>query len=95
MGAYQFSVVLTIVDGDPTNLADWHRGFNGLLATSKIKINEDKDELDLNDDGEVDGDTDFDGLIDDDEVGNVTGSSETNEEDQGTEIKPESEVTAS
>ena len=91
-GAYQFSVVLTIIDGDPTNLSDWHRGFNGLLATSKIKINKGKDESDLNGDGEVDGDTDFDGLIDEDEVTSET-ESENNEESQ-TETEAETETAA-
>ncbi|MCK5829653.1 MAG: hypothetical protein KAH20_05065 [Methylococcales bacterium] len=67
-GAYQFSIVMTTVNGDPTNLADWHRGFRGLLATSKIKINNGRDESDLNEDGEVDGDTDLDGLIDEKEA---------------------------
>lgn len=91
LGAYQFSVVLTIVDGDPTNLADWHRGFNGLLATSRIKINEDKDELDLNEDGEVDGDTDFDGLIDDDEDSNEVEVEVETEEDETPETDEEEE----
>lgn len=63
-GPYQFSIILTVTDGDPTNLADWHRGFNGLLATSKVKINRGFDESDLDEDGEVDGDTDFDGIVD-------------------------------
>lgn len=66
-GAYQFSIVMTIAEGDPTKLSDWHRGFQGLVATSRIKISEGEDESDLDGDGEVDGDTDFDGLIDEDE----------------------------
>ena len=68
LGAYQLSLVMTVTDGDPTDLWDWHHGFRGLLATSKIKINKTQDESDLDGDGEVDGDLDQDGELENEEI---------------------------
>jgi len=89
LGAYQFSIVMTIADGDPANLSDWHRGFQGLVATSRIKISDGEDESDLDGDGEVDGDVDLDGLIDDDEDDGE--DEETSEDDESQEDINEAE----
>lgn len=67
-GSYQLSLIMTVADGDPTDLLDWHHAFKGLLATSRIKISATQDESDQDGDGEVDGDLDFDGELDDDEI---------------------------
>ncbi len=84
-GAYQLSLVMTIVDGDPTNLRDWHHGFRGLLATSKIKISETQDESDQDGDGEVDGDLDMDGELDDNEESEEENETEDDEQEVGEE----------
>jgi len=88
-GAYQFSIVMTIAGGDPAKLSDWHRGFQGLVATSRIKISEGEDESDLDGDGEVDGDADFDGLIDEDEEESEDDESQEDNDDDDDEDEEE------
>ncbi|GEM_PF-6956454 len=66
-GPYRLALVMTIPGGDPENLNDWFHGFQGLVATSRIKISEGEDESDKDGDGEVDGDLDHDGEIGDNE----------------------------
>ena len=68
-GQYQLGLIVTIPDGDPTNLQDWYSGFRGLLDMEGIYISAESLPEDANGDGECDYDTDGDGFCDDQSMG--------------------------
>jgi len=61
-GQYQVGLVLTIPDGDATALEDWYGGFRGLLDSEAIYIASEHVDGDSNGDGEMDDDEDGDGI---------------------------------
>jgi len=64
VGQYQLALTLTIPDGDPANLVDWHNGFRGLMDMEGLLISAQFLEEDVNMDGECDFDVDGDGFCD-------------------------------
>jgi hypothetical protein len=62
---YQFAIVLTVPDGDPTNLEDWYNGFSGLISSTRIKLSPGPDPEDSTGDGFIDNDENGDGYADD------------------------------
>ncbi len=85
-GPYQLALVMTIPGGDPENINDWFHGFQGLVATSRIKISEGEDESDKDGDGEVDGDLNHDGEIDDHETDSSDESNKDSDSDNQDEM---------
>lgn len=61
-GQYQVGLVITTPDGDATVLEDWYGGFRGLLDSEAIYIAKERLEGDSNRDGELDDDEDGDGI---------------------------------
>lgn len=66
-GQYQIGLVLTVPDGDPLQLSDWHNGLLGMIDVVGIRISDKAIDDDLNGDGKLDDDADDDGFSDDDE----------------------------
>lgn len=95
-GYYQLSIVLTVVGGSPLELEDWFHGLKGLIAQTRIKINLGSDELDLDDDGEIDGDSNLDGILDEEEEDEAAAeeeSEEASEEEEEEEVEDEGDTT--
>jgi hypothetical protein len=61
-GQYQLGLVITVPDGDATVLEDWYGGFRGLLDSEAIIIAKERVDGDTNRDGELDDDEDGDGI---------------------------------
>lgn len=91
-GPYQLALVMTIPGGDPENLSDWYQGFQGLVATSRVKISETEDESDRDGDGEVDGDTDHDGMVDENEEASMEDSKSSDEGEDGSDSEADGRV---
>ena len=64
-GQYQLGLVVTVPNGDPTNLQDWYGGFRGLLDMEGVYISAELLPEDADGDGECDFDADGDGFCDD------------------------------
>ncbi len=65
-GQYQLGLVLTVPDGDPLMIGDWHRGLLGLIDVVGIRITDEPQDDDEDGDGMLDDDEDGDGFSDDD-----------------------------
>jgi hypothetical protein len=61
-GDYQIALILTNPDENPLMIEDWYNGFQGLIATSKISFAVSESDEDIDHDGEVDDDSDVEGL---------------------------------
>lgn len=66
-GQYQIGLVLTVPDGDPLLLSDWHNGLLGMIDVVGIRISDKAIDDDQDGDGMLDDDADDDGFSDDDE----------------------------
>ena len=69
-GQYQLGLIVTVPDGDPTQLEDWYGGYRALLDTEAVYIAATPVDTDDDGDGEHDDDADGDGLDgeEDDEI---------------------------
>jgi len=68
-GDYHFAIILTVPGGNPADLGDWYDAFDGLVATSRIRLADEPTDEDMDGDGEFDDDDDEDGFEDDDDDG--------------------------
>lgn len=76
-GQYQIGLVLTVPDGDPLQLSDWHNGLLGMIDVVGIRISDTAIADDQNGDGKLDDDADDDGFSDDDDEEDDSGSGTT------------------
>ncbi len=66
-GQYQIGLVLTVPDGNPLLLSDWHNGLLGMIDVVGIRISDKAIADDQDGDGMLDDDADDDGFSDDDD----------------------------
>lgn len=83
-GSYQLGVVLTTPDGDPLNLDDWYNGLLGLVSVQGLTISSEATDIDEDGDGFVEGDSNGDGMPDEEDDGSTDdGSSDDGSTDDG------------
>jgi hypothetical protein len=63
-GQYQLGLILTIPDGDPLSIGDWHNGLLGMIDVKGLTISDEALAEDEDGDGHFDDDADGDGFHD-------------------------------
>ncbi len=76
-GQYQIGLVLTVPDGDPLQLSDWHNGLLGMVDVVGIRISDQPIADDQDGDGKLDDDADDDGFPDDDDEDDASSGATT------------------